>query len=277
MPVTRRDLLKGLLAGLVGTGTGAVLHGYGYERHALVLAEEDLVVAGLAPEHDGLRVGFLTDLHHGPQVPADDIVRAVERLQAARPDLIVLGGDYVTQADRRHMWPCAELLAPLSAPNGVYAVMGNHDDDRVMPAALTSQGVAVLRDARTTLSINGAEIDLAGVRFWTRQIAPIGRIIQGAVNPVLLLAHDPRRLVQAAELAVPAVLSGHTHGGQIVLPFVGSLPGRRFPVVAGLGRRENTTIYVSRGIGTVFVPIRINCRPEVTVLRLRRRVTGPAA
>jgi uncharacterized protein len=277
MVLNRRDAVKALLAGLVGTGTGAAVHGYVYERHALTLVEEDLAVAGLAPEHDGLRVGFLTDLHHSDFVPATAIVRAVERLQAARPDLIVLGGDYVTQADRRYMGPCAELLAPLSAPHGVYAVMGNHDDDREMPAALTSEGITVLRDARTTLAIDGAEIDLAGVRFWTRQIAAIGRIIQGAVNPVLLLAHDPRRVVQAAELAVPAVLSGHTHGGQIVLPLVGPLPGRRFPIVAGSGRRENTTIYVSRGIGTVFVPIRINCPPEVTILQLRRRqsdVTG---
>ena len=86
---------------------------------------------------------------------------------------------------------------------------------------------------------------------------------------VILLAHDPRRLADAAALKIPLVLAGHTHGGQVVLPVVGALAAREFPVVAGLGRRDATTMFVSRGVGTVYVPVRINCPPEVAVLTLQ--------
>jgi uncharacterized protein len=79
------------------------------------------------------------------------------------------------------------------------------------------------------------------------------------------------RLIEAAALAVPLVLSGHTHGGQIVLPGIGAVAAREFPVIAGSDRRESTTIFVSRGVGTVYVPVRLNCPPEVALLTLRRR------
>ena len=80
---------------------------------------------------------------------------------------------------------------------------------------------------------------------------------------MILLAHDPRRLTEAAALNMPLVLSGHTHGGQVVLPAVGAVAARKFPVVAGLARQDRTTLFVSRGVGTVYVPIRVNCPPEV--------------
>ena len=89
---------------------------------------------------------------------------------------------------------------------------------------------------------------------------------------MLLLAHDPRRLVEAADLNVPAVLSGHTHGGQVVLPGVGAIARRSFPVLSGLGQQGDTSIFVSRGVGTVYVPVRINCPPEVALVTLQRTV-----
>ena len=98
---------------------------------------------------------------------------AVATLMAERPDLIVLGGDYVTWGDRQYVVPSADALAPLSAPHGVFAILGNHDDDHEMPAALAKNGVQVLKDARTHLTINGEGIDLAGIRYWTRRPADI--------------------------------------------------------------------------------------------------------
>jgi predicted MPP superfamily phosphohydrolase len=97
------------------------------------------------------------------------------------------------------------------------------------------------------------------------------RIIGQPRETLLLLAHDPRRLDEAATLDIPAVLSGHTHGGQIVLPGVGAIARRNFPVLAGLGSRGNTSMFVSRGIGTVYVPVRINCPPEVAIVTLKRK------
>jgi len=196
---------------------------------------------------------------------------AVDLLMTARPDLIVLGGDYVTYRDRAFMTPCAEALSRLRAPHGVFAALGNHDDERNMPAALSKQGIVVLRDEWTRVEINHDRLDVAGLRFWTQGAVELARAIRGAEPPILLIAHDPRRLRQAAALDVGLVLSGHTHGGQIVLPALGAVAARKFPVVAGVARRENTSIFVSRGVGTVYVPYRLNCPPDVALLTLARK------
>jgi len=270
MLLTRRAALKGALATAIGGLTGAVSYGVTYERHRVGVTEATLPFSGLAPSLDGLRVALLTDIHHSSLVPADDVTRAVELARSTDPDLIVLGGDYVTYGDRDFVEPVAELLSPLRAPNGVFAILGNHDDDREMPAALARKGITVLRDQRTRIVIRGEGLEIAGIRFWTRRPADIGRVLKGANDPVLLLAHDPRRLTEAAALNVPAVLSGHTHGGQVVLPGLGAIARTRFPIVEGLGRRQNSSIFVSRGIGTVYVPVRINCPPEVALVTLQR-------
>ena len=268
MPLTRRAALKGVVATAVGALTGGSAYGVAYERHHVGTTEVALPVSGLAPALDGLRIGFVTDIHHSAMVPAEDVRAAVDLVSAARPDLIVLGGDYVTWGDRGFVGPVAELLAPLSAPNGVFAILGNHDNDHDMPPALARHGVEVLRDARTRVTIRNEALDLVGIRFWTRRAFDISRLMRGATAMTILLAHDPRRLIEAAELSIPLVLSGHTHGGQVVLPLIGAIAAQKFPVVAGIGRRDRTTMFVSRGVGTIYVPVRVNCPPEVAVLTL---------
>ena len=271
MLFSRRAAIKGMLVTTVGAVTGGATYGVAFERHQIGVTHAALPVSGLPPALDGLRIGFLTDVHHSRTVPASDVTHAVDLVMAQHPDLIVLGGDYVTFGDRAFVGPVAELLAPLRAPHGVFAILGNHDDDRDMPAALLRHRIEVLKDARTRLVVRGEGLELAGVRFWTRRPEEVARVLRKAADTVILLAHDPRRLNEAAALNVPAVLSGHTHGGQVVLPGVGALARRRFPVLAGLGSKENTSIFVSRGIGTVYVPVRINCPPEVAMVTLKRR------
>ena len=266
--MTRRSLLKGLAGAGVGAATGAAAHGFLYERHHLELTRASFPIAGLPEALRGLRVGFLTDIHRSQTVSHETVVAAVQMLMAERPDLIVLGGDYVTWKDRDYIEPAAEALAPLTAPLGVIAVLGNHDDDRDMPAALAAKGFTVLRDARTRVSVRGEALDFVGIRYWTYRLPDIARLMRGSVPHAILLAHTPKRLFEAQQLAVSAVLSGHTHGGQIVLPAIGAVAAREFPVIAGFARREGTSIFVSRGVGTVYVPVRINCPPEVAVLTL---------
>ena len=272
MAVTRRDVLRGIIAAATGIATGTLAYGFAYERHRIVRATLDVPVSGLPHALDGLRIGLITDIHHSATVPAEDVSLAVALLRESAPDLIVLGGDYVSFADRRYTGPVADLLQPLaSAPHGSFAVLGNHDDDRDVPAALAARGFTVLKDQRTRLTIRGETLDLAGIRFWTRRATDLARILRGTGLTTLLLAHDPRRLVEAAALDVQLVLSGHTHGGQVLLPGVGAIAGRKFPVLAGLSSQDNTTVFVSRGVGTVYVPVRVNCPPDVALLTLRSR------
>ena len=254
----------------VGGLAGVAAYGFAYERRQITRITRDIAVRGLPPALAGLRIGMITDVHHSAVVSADDVTKAVLLLKESAPDIVVLGGDYVSFFDRTYVAPVAELLAPLAhAPHGSFAVLGNHDDEKEVPAALTSRGFSVLKDQRTALTIKGERLDLVGIRFWTRTAGEVANVLRGTGGTTLLLAHDPRRLAEAAALDVQLVLSGHTHGGQVVLPGVGALAGRKFPVLAGSATRENTTIFVSRGVGTVYVPVRINCPPDVAVLTLR--------
>lgn len=256
-----------------GLGALAAIGSFGalVERHRLVLTRADVPVAGLPPPLDGLRVGLMSDLHHGPLVSQAHIAGAVARLMAAGPDLIVLGGDYVTRMDLDHVGPCAEALAPLSAPLGVFAVLGNHDPERAVASAFEARGFRLLRDARVELPAGGEPIALGGLRYWSKKEADVERLFRGARGFPILVAHDPRRLRQAAARGVPLVLAGHTHGGQVAIPFLGAPAALGYPVVAGLGRAASTAIFVTRGVGTIYLPVRINCPPEVALLTLRRR------
>ena len=273
MGVTRRDFLRSATVISAGAVVGVAAYGVAYERHKVERIVRDITVRGLPPALDGLRVGMITDVHHSAVVPADDVTRAVTLLKDAAPDIVVLGGDYISFFDRGYIAPVAELLTPLAyAPHGSFAVLGNHDDEREVPAALASRGFTVLKDQRTALTINGERLDLAGIRFWTRTPGEIANVLKGTGGTTILLAHDPRRLVEAAALDAQLVLSGHTHGGQVIAPGLGAIAGRKFPVLAGYATRDNTALFVSRGVGTVYVPVRINCPPDVAVLTLRSSI-----
>ena len=247
---------------MVGAVTGLTGYGYAYERRALRIVQAQLPVSGLSPSHDGLRLALLTDLHHGQFTSQADIARAVDLAMAQEPDVIVLGGDYVSFGERRYMEPCAEALSSLQAPGGVFAILGNHDDDRHMPAALEGRGFTVLKDRARPASSRALRWLSLASDSGRRAPADIARVVGTSANTAILLAHDPRVLHLAAQLAVPLVLSGHTHGGQIVLPLIGAPAGRKFPVLAGSAVIADTCMFVSRGVGTVHLPVRLNCPPR---------------
>jgi predicted MPP superfamily phosphohydrolase len=269
--MSRRDATKLLAAGAAGVVVGGTFHGYANERHHITLTHTSLAVSGLPDAFAGLRVALLTDLHLSPLVEPDDIAKAVALTLEQKPDLIVLGGDYVTWGHEQFVGPVAELLSPLSAPLGVIAILGNHDSDDEVSDALGRNRFAVLRDAHLRLQLRGDALDFVGLRYWTRQISTIANLIDAPGNVNILLAHDPRRITEAASLNFPLVLSGHTHGGQIVLPGIGAWNRGFFPTMQGTLERDNTVLFVSRGIGMVYVPIRLNCPPEVAILTLEPR------
>lgn len=269
--VSRRTALRALLAGGVVAASGAAYYAYADERFDVEVVRSPLPVVGLSSALAGLRIGFITDLHHGVYVGFEHVRRAAQLLVAEGPDLIVLGGDYINRGEYEYAEACAEALSILDAPHGVFAILGNHDDDRHVPAALRRRGFEVLPDARTERTIRGERLCLAGIRFSTFLPAAIERTVGPRPHSTILLAHDPLRIRQAASARVAAVLSGHTHGGQIVLPLFGSPIGRRYPVLQGLAQRRNTSLFVSRGVGTVTIPLRLNCPPDVSILTLETR------
>jgi predicted MPP superfamily phosphohydrolase len=264
--VKRRQFLRAVAAGGAGVVVGGASWGL-HERNSLGVTAVTLPVDGLPPAFRGFKIALLTDLHRSALVSAELIDSAVSDALAATPDLVVLGGDYVTNFDARFAGPAAEVLGRLAAPAGVIAVLGNHDDERVVPAALAAKGIRVLRDQRMRLEMGGRAVDFVGIGYWTRGTARIGALVDHEATPILV-AHDPRRLAEAEALSIPLVLSGHTHGGQVVIPPFGPINRFRFPITQGTLRRGNTTLFVSRGVGTIYLPVRVNCPPEVAIVTL---------
>lgn len=238
------------------------------EHHAIELAK-------LPPGFDGFRIVHLSDIHHSPFTSGEQIKRAVETANRLKPDIIALTGDYISH-DRRYAAPCAELLGRLRARNGVFAVLGNHDhwtDAALITDLFRAEGITVLVNQGMRFERNGEAFWLAGVDDTMVGLEDLSLALAGARDSEmkLLLAHNPIILRRAARANVDFVLSGHTHGGQVKFRSEQSASGRqRRRLLGGLGRQGETQIYVTRGVGTVVLPIRYGCPPEVSLLELRR-------
>jgi predicted MPP superfamily phosphohydrolase len=276
--LTRRQFVKGLAATtVVGAGGGlALAYPFNYE-----LTEQDIFIRDLPPAFDGFRIAQLSDVHHSTLVPLAEVRRAVELTQATRADAIVLTGDYTTAA-RKYIEPCAEELARLTAPAGVWAVLGNHDhntDGLATRRALEQRGIGVMTNANTRLVRGTDELQLVGIDDWSWNQTDWSRAFKGVdrTRPSILLSHQPRVLDLPQTQGVSLILSGHTHGGQVRFPFFGSpaaLMGEDFKYLRGRFESGGRQLYVTRGTGVIGVPVRFGARPEIAVLRLRRATTG---
>lgn len=231
-------------------------------------------VAGLPQALDGLRIGQISDMHLGMRFTAANSRWAVAQMARERPDLLAFTGDFVSY---EHAIPdLPEVLAGLpQAPLGAYAVPGNHDYWEGVPEivrALAPLGVQFLINEHRTLSVGGEQLVVAGVDDLWDGVPDLAAALAGAPRgaPTLLLAHCPDVADEAAEHNVTVQLSGHTHGGHMRLPGLGSfcLPryGWRYPV--GHEHVGLTQVYVSRGIGGL--PLRLGCSPEATIITLKR-------
>ena len=262
--------LRTIASGLVQIARAAFAEPYqlAVERRAVGLKR-------LPRELDGLKVVQLSDVHHGPLTSRAQIERAVEVANSLQPDLVALTGDYVSH-ERAYVQPCAEMLGRLRARRGVYAVLGNHDnwvDAALVTDLFSAEGIRVLKNEGLRFEDRGASFWLAGVDDTMVGLEDLPLALAGsrADEFKLLLAHNPVILRRAARSGVDLVLSGHTHGGQVAWRNERSASGRvRRRILRGLARRGETQIYVTRGLGTVVLPVRYGCPPEVTLLTLRR-------
>lgn len=221
---------------------------------------------------DGLRIGHVSDFHLGDLVPLERAIDAVALLGRQEPDLIACTGDIV---DLRHEGaaPLLQALADVPAPLGAAVVLGNHDElhcpDTITRAAREA-GLVVLRDEAVTINRHGERLVVAGISWASSPSACAARVDQvGAGPPDVLLAHNPKAFVRAAEIGVPLTLSGHTHGGQIAIR---NRPNANLALThrhgAGLFARGDARLFVTTGVGAWF-PLRVNCPAEVVVITMR--------
>ena len=283
---SRRAFIRRSAEGLAVASFAGSAYGMTAGRENVQLTEEEFAIPGLDPSLDGFTIALASDIHSGPYMSRQEMKEYVARINALGAEAIVVTGDFVN-GRVREVYPFAEAFAELRAPHGVYGVMGNHDfyaeNPDLVARTVDDCGVKLLRNDHVMLGRNGASFALLGVD-------DIGRSPSGPVNidaalkgvrsgaPRVLLCHRPYYLQQAADAGIDLVLSGHTHGGQVVLAQFGGLVlapaalASRF--VEGTYRQGGTAMYVSRGIGTVGLPIRLNCPPEITKIVLR---SAPAA
>jgi predicted MPP superfamily phosphohydrolase len=277
--LSRRQFLGGLAATPLVAVSGVSAYARLVEPYNYWVSETDVFIRNLPERFENFRITQLTDIHHSRILGLDEVRRVVALAQQTKPDMFVLTGDYTTSY-RRFIEPCAEALAPLNAPEGVWAVLGNHDhytDPELTTRALQSRKIAVLNNAHTTLQRGPDALQLSGIDDWTWNAVDWTRAFDGlkSTTPTILLSHQPTVLDFKQTQTVSLILSGHTHGGQIRLPFLGA-PARYatadLKYDRGLFRRGETQLYVSSGTGVIGLPVRLGVRPEIAVLRLKREI-----
>ncbi|MGC1341024.1 MAG: metallophosphoesterase [Candidatus Binataceae bacterium] len=235
----------------------------------------ELPVRGLAEVHRAVVACQISDFHVDRDEDLARVHLAVEAINRERPDLVFLTGDYFSGPDtmQRYLTPFREALSGLKPAHGVIAILGNHDhwsSAEKITAALRSAGADVLCNENRRIVIRGRELIVIGIDdLWSRHAEP-ARAFAG-VEPgesAIVLAHNPDTALYARHLHPGVMLSGHTHGGVVRIPYYGSplksilRIGKRF--YSGLNRYEDFFIYTNRGLGTFWLRIRINCRPEIS-------------
>jgi predicted MPP superfamily phosphohydrolase len=290
---TRRKFLQLSAAG-AALGTLAVAgDGTLFEANRPQLVSIDVPLPRLADSFDGFRIAQLSDLHYDDHFSVVPLRKAIDIVNGLNPDVVVVTGDFVTAAGRRFrkqrliqakaIEPCAQMLAQLRARFSMLGVLGNHDvdtDPNLIIEVLQSHDIQILRNRAVSVERDGRRLWLAGVDDVLRGKAKLDLALQGIPTnePVVLLAHEPDWADYVTKFPVDLQLSGHSHGGQIRVPILGPpyLPplAKKYP--RGLRQIGRLTLYTNVGVGTIVIPMRFDCPPEVTLITLRKAPVGVA-
>ena len=287
-PTTRRNFIR--LAAAAGVAAIAVDSAL-IEPNRPRIVRRDIALRRWPARLDGFTIAQLSDFHYDPYFSEHPLHAAIRMVNGLHPDLIVLTGDFVSvplfsdnqEGDHKAAFaaePCARLLRQMQAPHGLWAVLGNHDcytDANVVTGVLRSQGIQVLANQSAPIEAGGARFWLAGVGDALAGTADLHATLQSVPDEAtILLAHEPDYADHVAQYPVDLQLSGHSHGGQVRVPFIGPLylPEMARKYVRGLYTIGRLTLYTNPGLGTVGLPVRWNCPPEITLLSLRRAASG---
>jgi hypothetical protein len=282
--ITRRRVLQTLAYGTAGMA----LYAGEIERHWIDIVHRDIRIAGLPDAFEGMTIAQLSDIHLDEYTEPFLLREAVDHINRMQPDMVLLTGDYVSaellpqKTTIGAAWQCASMLSSIKCPQK-YAILGNHDimaGGDAIAEAITSHDIPVLRNGYLPIERGGSRIWLAGIDDPVLGKPNPDLAIPVSIRdvhrePVILMCHAPDFVDELVDLpvsqSIALVLSGHTHGGQVRIPFLGAMhlpPGGRKYIEGWFGF-GSMQLYVNRGIGAVGLPFRFNCRPEITLFHLR--------
>jgi uncharacterized protein len=243
------------------------------EANTLTIEKIRISLKRLPKKLENFRIVHLSDIHHSPFTSLEHIARAVKIANDLKPDMFVLTGDYVSH-ETEYIEPVARVLGDLKSEFGTFACLGNHDhwtDAEMVTNTFRTANINVLINEGFRFTARDASVWLCGVDDYMVGKTDLRAALRGSFpdEMKLLLAHNPQILRQAARFGVDLILSGHTHGGQIKIRDEEKriLPRRKLK--NGLHRRKETQIYITRGIGTVVLPVRFGCPPEISLIELK--------
>jgi predicted MPP superfamily phosphohydrolase len=281
LPITRRKFIRvAATAGVAALAVESTL----LEPNRPRIVRLEIALRRWPARLEGFTVALLSDFHYDPHFSVHPLRSAIGLVNGLRPELIVLAGDFVSvplfgdpAPAASAAEPCSQLLRQMQAPHGLWAVMGNHDaftdPDRVT-SALRAAGIQVLSNQALPIERDGARFWLGGVDDVLGKTADLDATLHHvpADEATVLLAHEPDYADHVARYPVDLQLSGHSHGGQVRLPLLPPLflPELARKYIWGLYKIGGLTLYTNPGLGTVGVPVRWNCPPEITLLTLRR-------
>ena len=273
MKLSRRKFIK---LGLC-TGVGALVASYPFciERYYFQVNTYQIPVPNLPAEFNGFSIAQITDLHFGFLMPLSIIKHLIKKANDIPKDMIVCTGDYIHERNSSNqidlVWP---LLMRLKAKYGVYSVLGNHDHlgDTDRSLYWLKKSGQSLRHRSVSINNGSSHFWIGGAGdFWEDEIG-IDKAFEGVPRQdcKILLAHNPDSIDTNYETRLDLTIAGHTHGGQVNIPFLGTpvLPVINKAYSSGLIRTKNKNIYISRGLGWAIIPVRFNCFPEISVLKL---------
>lgn len=278
--ITRRSFLGG--AGIAAAGLA--FYSGEIARHEISVLDHRISLPNLPGAFAGFRIAQISDIHFDEFTEPSFVLRVVEHVNTLKPDIVLLTGDFVSMGPLGRSFAegaihrCLGILRGLAAP--AYACMGNHDAILGAPwlrPVFESYGIPLLMNLYLPIERAGQRLWLCGVGDYLTEIPDLyASIPERPDGPVLLMCHAPDYVDQLLShprgQLVDFMLSGHTHGGQVRIPF---LPPLHLPVggqfyVEGLFRLDRLQLYVNKGIGTVGLPFRLNCPPEITMFTLQR-------
>ena len=284
MSPTQRITRRHFLVGAGATAAALALYSGEIGRHELDIVNRTFYLANLPTAFHGYRIAQLSDIHLEEFTEPFFLEHIIKKINELAPDLVLLTGDFITHgaftfmAGGNPIHRCAEILTTLKAPQR-YAILGNHDvafNGPLVTQALVTRGTPVLINQYVSIERKGDRLWLAGVDDPGTSRPDLNLAIPAKPDgPVILMAHEPdfadHVTIHPQGHLVDLMLAGHSHGGQIQLPFLGPLVlppmGRIYP--EGFYQLKRMQLYVNRGIGTVGLPFRLNCPPEITLLTLQ--------